>query len=79
MTGLTQFNSNLSSFAHNCFALLPSQRTPAQQRGKGGGGVIGLDWSGCIVRIRLWPGLPHGCHHLLSIMRHRTALSQRDL
>ena len=26
----------------------------------GGGG--GLKWSGCNVRISLWPRLPHGCH-----------------
>ena len=24
-------------------------------------------WSGCSVRIRLWPRLPHGCHRLRSI------------
>ena len=28
----------------------------------------GIKWSGCNVRIRLWPRLPHGCHRLLSIM-----------
>ena len=25
-------------------------------------------WSGCSVRIGLWPRLPHGCHRPLSIM-----------
>ena len=37
-----------------------------------------LKWSGCIVRIRLWPRLPHGCHRLLSI-RRRSALPQCEL
>ena len=27
----------------------------------------GLKWSGCGVRIRLWPRLPHGCQRLLSV------------
>ena len=25
-------------------------------------------WSGCSIRIRLWPRPPHGCHRLLSIV-----------
>ena len=29
-------------------------------------GKSGLKWSGCKVRIRLWPRLPHGCHRPLS-------------
>ena len=28
----------------------------------------GLYWSGCNVRIRLWPRLPHGFHHPLSMV-----------
>ena len=28
---------------------------------------MGLKWSGCSVRIRLWPRLHHSCHRLLSI------------
>ena len=40
--------------------------------------VWGLKWSGCIVRIRLWPRLPHGCHRLLSICR-RSALPHCEL
>ena len=31
-----------------------------------GGG--GFKWSGCIIRIRLWLRLPHGCHRPLSIV-----------
>ena len=28
--------------------------------------VMGLKWSGCNVRVGLWPRLPHGCYRLLS-------------
>ena len=28
----------------------------------------GFEWSGCIVRIRVWLRLPHGCHRPLSIV-----------
>ena len=30
-------------------------------------------WSGCSVRIRLWPRLPRDCHRLLSILPTRGA------
>ena len=30
-------------------------------------------WSGCSVRIRLWPRLPRDCHRLLSILPSRGA------
>ena len=33
-------------------------------------------WSGCSVRIRLWPRPPHGCHHLLSMMPQRGGLNR---
>ena len=39
------------------------QHPKGTQRGK-----WGFKWSGCIVRIRLWLRLPHGCHRLLSIV-----------
>ena len=35
---------------------------------RGGGGGGGSIWSGCSVRIRLWPRLPRDCHRLLSIL-----------
>ena len=36
-------------------------------------------WSGCSVRIRLWPRLPHGCHCLLSFMPVCGASTVRQL
>ena len=31
-----------------------------------GGVLVASTWSGCSVRTRLWPRLPHGCHRPLS-------------
>ena len=59
---------------HGCYILLsteakePSIRLSGcclhQRWGEGGG----LNWSGCSVRVRLQPRLPHGCHRLLTIV-----------
>ena len=37
----------------------------------------GLKWAGCSVRVGLWPGLPHGCHRVLSIMPRHGAFTVR--
>ena len=71
---------------HACGGGRARTRSPRDVRLRGpqkavpwaGTGLKGLKWSGCIVRIRLWPRLPHGCHRLLSI-RRRSALSQCEL
>ena len=39
----------------------------------------GPQWSGCNVRVRLWPRLPHGRPPLLSFMRSHSASTVREL
>ena len=58
-------------------ARVPLARGACSSRRRWGGGG-GLERSGCSVRIRLGPRLPHGCHGLLSI-RRRSALPQCEL
>ena len=59
---------------HTKAPLVAYQRTTTEVGGRGG-----LKWSGCIVCIRLWPRLPHGCHRLLSILPMLGALTVRDV
>ena len=42
--------------------------TPTPPPCPGPAGRVGVKWSGCIARIRLWLRLPHGCQFLLSIV-----------
>ena len=58
-----------------CTKMAPSHFPNGKLRFSHEGHFGGLKWSGCVVRIRLWPRLPHGCHRLPS-MSHMTALPQ---
>ena len=57
----------------------PTTQTNCWPEPLGRGGGLASTWSGCSVRIRLWPRLPHGCHRFLPIMPVSGASTVRQL